>query len=66
MYLRKMKKLENFFASLSKMYLSEKMESLDWRSMIAVSYGVGEIPEGNDKKLFETDPPLDLASADLE
>ena len=50
-----MKRLENFFASLSKMYLSEKMESLDWRSMIAVSYGVGEIPEGTDKKLFETD-----------
>ena len=49
-----MKKLENFFATLSKIYLSEKMESLDWRSMIAVSYGVGEIPEGTDKNFFET------------
>ena len=50
-----MKKLENFFATLSKIYLSEKMESLDWRSIIAVSYGVGEIPEGSDKKYGETD-----------
>ena len=47
-----MKRLENFFASLSKTYLSEKMESLDWRSMIAVSYGVGDIPEGTDEKYF--------------
>ena len=51
-YLMKMAKLDRLIASVSKAYLSEKLESLDWRSMVAVSFGVGAVPPGRMTKNY--------------